>query len=86
MTIIRLTITRTETFTVETTESDIRDLCVKNDVPANGYELDGIMSSLTVSPTYPEELVLAALVGETEPDGEDWDLWAWQRRGRRVSE
>lgn len=81
MTIIRLTITRTETFTVETTESDIRDLCVKNDVPVNGYELDGILSSLTVNPTYPEELVLAALVGETEPDDEDWDLETWDVEG-----
>jgi hypothetical protein len=72
---LTLNVSRTETYTVETTEADIRAACDKHGLLQAGLGLHTLLG--TIGGTYTAELVIATLTGDAQSDSEEWSLDEW---------
>lgn len=73
---VTLTVSRTDEYTVETTEADIRAACDQQGIPQDGIDLDTLLER--IGDSVPGELVLAHLVTDAESNTETWALDEWE--------
>jgi hypothetical protein len=79
---MRLSITRTETYTVDVDASDIREACDKYGIPHEAFTIEHLLGMvpwniLNRSRDYSWEQWLAYLASGQDADSEAWELEAW---------
>lgn len=74
---VTLNVTRTETYTIELSEADIREICDRQGYAHEGMDLEKLLESVGRQ-GFTGEALLAALADGQDADREEWVLNDWE--------